>query len=501
MSETTRILLGYILSFAYMIFVLLVGEVLSRKFGVEEELARKISHLLSSACWIICYFFSGPTYHTVIINAAALVLVAAGELGGKFKFAKREDGDGGEEEKKASKGFGMTFFCFSTLVAMCITVFAYPQLFATTGVAYYSLALGDGLAPIGKRIAGKHNIKVFGNKTLAGMIVVFVVSSLTAMTLSFIFGLGYDALFIISLGALAAVAELIGTKGTDNILVEFFVFAYAAMFAFGVVPQALEVALIIAVPMFVVDSVKQTLTPAANIISYIYLLVSVFCLGYVFLVMAVCLFAVEAVISRITSKMFNSRNEDGDAEKSTRGGWQIFVNSVIIMLFTLLYSVLGVRALAFVAFAVFIEEFTDSVASDVGRLAKKPPIDILRFRRVKAGVSGGVSLLGTCAAVVCAAVGAALPFIFFEFDVRAYFVMFGVAVLGMVIDSVLGSSIQALYKCPECGKTTEKSEHCGSNAELVKGLRIVNNSMVNLLSAVATAAIAVTIMLCCGIAG
>lgn len=498
MSETTRILLGYILSFAYMIFVMLVGEVLSRKFGVERELSRKISHLLSSACWIICYFFSGPTYHTVIINAAALVLVAAGELSGKLKSAVR-DGDGGEE-RKSSKGFGMSFFCFSTLVAMCITVFAYPQLFATTGVAYYSLALGDGLAPIGKRIAGKYNIKVFGNKTLVGMIMVFVVSSLVAMTMSLIFGLGYDALFIISLGALAAVAELIGTRGTDNILVEFFVFAYAAMFAFGVVPQALEVAIIIAAPMFVVDSVKQTLTPAANIISYLYLLVSVFCLGYVFLVTAVCLFAAEAVISRVTGKIFNSKNEDGDAEKSTRGGWQILVNSVVIMLFTLLFRVLDVRALAFVAFAVLVEEFTDSVASDVGRLAKKPPIDILRFRRVKAGVSGGVSLLGSCAAVICAAVGAALPFVFFAFDIRAYFVILGCAVLGMVIDSVLGSSIQALYKCPVCGKKTEKSEHCGTGAELVKGVRIVNNSMVNLLSAVTTAAIAVTILLCCGIA-
>lgn len=491
MSETVKITLGYVLSFAYMAFVMLIGEVLNRKFKMDKELSRKISHLLSSACWIICYFFTGPTYHTVIINAAALVLVGAAELSGKMKFSDREE----------TKGLGMTFFCFSTLVAMCITVFAYPQLFATTGVAYYSLALGDGLAPIGKRIAGKYNIKVFGNKTLAGMIMVFAVSSLVALTMSLIFKLHYDALFIISLGALSAVAELIGIKGTDNILVEFFVFAYAAMFLFGVVPLALEITIIVAAPMFVIDSVKQVLTPTANVILYCYFLISVYCLGYVFLVTAVVLFAAEAVIARITRKRYSGEAAaEGEAEKHGRGGGQIFVNSIIVLVFTLLYKTLGIQALAFVAFAVLTEEFTDSVASDVGKLSKKPPVDILRFKRTQTGISGGISLIGSIAAVVCAAAGAALPFIFFKFDIRAFFVIAGVAVLGMYVDSMLGASIQALYKCDKCGTLTEKAEHCDEGATLVKGVRIINNSVVNLLSAAVCAAVAVTIMLCCGIA-
>lgn len=494
MSESVKILLGYIISSVYIVFVLLVEELLSRKFKVEKGMARKISHLLSSAIWLICHFFTGPTYHTVIINGAALVLVALGELSGSFKSAERTEGDSTQQ-----KGFGMTFFCLSTFVAICVTVFAYPQLYPVTGVAYYSLALGDGFAPLGKKLAGKYNIKVFGNKTLAGMIVVFAVSALTALTFGLIFELGYDALFIISLGALAAVAELMGSHGTDNLLVEFFVFGYAAMFMFGVVPQALEVTIIVAAPMFVVDSVKRVLTPAANIILYVYLIVSVYCLGYAFLVAAVCLFGSEAIISRVTGKRYNAKAGE-DAEKPARGGWQILVNSGVVLVFTLLYKTIGITALAFVAFAVLVEEFTDSIASDVGRLAKNPPVDIVRFKRVQAGLSGGITALGTCAAVLCAAAGAALPFIFFEFDVRAYFIIFGIAVLGMIIDSILGSSIQALYKCEQCGKLTEKTEHCGAAAVRVKGIKIINNSMVNLLSAVATAAISVTIFLCCGIA-
>lgn len=490
MDHTLKITLGYVLSFAYMTLVMLIGEVLNRKFRIEKELSRKISHLLSSGCWVICYFFSGPTYHTVIINAAALVLVAIAEFSGKLKFSERGE---------SVKGYGMVFFCFSTLVAMCITVFAYPQLFATTGVAYYCLALGDGLAPIGKRIAGKYNLTVFGKKSLAGMIVVFTVSSLVALTFSCIFGLGYDALFIISLGALASVTELIGSNGTDNITVEFAVFAYAAMHLFGVVPQALEVTLIVAAAMFVVDSVKQTLTPTANIILYFYLLVSVYCMGYAFLVTAIVLFAVEAVLSRVTGKRFN-RISGEETEKRSRGCWQIVANSVIVLCFTLLYKLISVRAMAFVAFTVLVEEFVDSVSSDVGKLAKAPPIDILKFRRTKAGLSGGVSVIGSLSGLAFACAGAALPFIFFAFNVRVYFIIAGVAMLGMMVDSMLGSAVQALYKCGECGNVTEHTEHCGVTAELIKGARIIDNTMVNLLSAVFCAAVAVVLLLCCGIA-
>jgi len=59
--------------------------------------------------------------------------------------------------------------------------------------------------------------------------------------------------------------------------------------------------------------------------------------------------------------------------------------------------------------------------------------------------------------------------------------------LGCNVDSLLGGSIQALYRCQVCGAATEKKVHCGQPSTWVKGVRAVGNNEVNLLSDLITA--------------
>src|SRR5438477_212321 len=42
---------------------------------------------------------------------------------------------------------------------------------------------------------------------------------------------------------------------------------------------------------------------------------------------------------------------------------------------------------------------------------------------------------------------------------------------GSLLDSLVGATVQALYKCPACGQFTESRRHgvCGQNAQLVRG--------------------------------
>ena len=54
--------------------------------------------------------------------------------------------------------------------------------------------------------------------------------------------------------------------------------------------------------------------------------------------------------------------------------------------------------------------------------------------------------------------------------------------LGCVTDSILGAVVQAQYRCASCGRLTEKTEHHGEAAVLVKGFKIMNNDVVNFLS-------------------
>jgi uncharacterized membrane protein len=53
---------------------------------------------------------------------------------------------------------------------------------------------------------------------------------------------------------------------------------------------------------------------------------------------------------------------------------------------------------------------------------------------------------------------------------------------GSVADSILGATVQAQYRCPVCGKITEKKDHCSKkNIPLIRGYRSMNNDRVNLL--------------------
>jgi uncharacterized membrane protein len=105
--------------------------------------------------------------------------------------------------------------------------------------------------------------------------------------------------------------------------------------------------------------------------------------------------------------------------------------------------------------------------------------------RVSRGFSGGVSPLGGLASLLGAfIVGVtSLAFTFGGFSVVKTFtlVLFS-GFLGSTLDSVLGATIQARYRCPVCGKITEKKNHCGESATLINGWKGVDNDVVNFIS-------------------
>ncbi len=138
----------------------------------------------------------------------------------------------------------------------------------------------------------------------------------------------------------------------------------------------------------------------------------------------------------------------------------------------------------------------DTWATEVGTLSKDQPRSIITGQPVPLGTSGGITLLGTSAAVagaatvgaVAEALGAAR-----ETPLRGRLSLLGLfgGMAGALIDSVLGATVQAMYWCPRCQQETERHIHtCGEQTQLRRGLPWLENDGVNFLSTAAGALVA-----------
>ncbi|MBP2243369.1 uncharacterized protein (TIGR00297 family) [Cytobacillus eiseniae] len=170
-------------------------------------------------------------------------------------------------------------------------------------------------------------------------------------------------------------------------------------------------------------------------------------------------------------------------EKGSRRDWQqVAANGGTAALFSLLYY-FSPHTIWIVGFSISIAAAnSDTWASEIGSLSKRPPFFIRSWKRISAGTSGAVSLLGTIAAIIGAFLIAFLSFYFFPLTIMDAAVILLFGFLGNVIDTVFGAFLQAVYKCRNCGTEVEATTHCGRQTKLQRGLVFMNNDFVNYLS-------------------
>ncbi|MFT3926731.1 MAG: DUF92 domain-containing protein [Myxococcales bacterium] len=144
----------------------------------------------------------------------------------------------------------------------------------------------------------------------------------------------------------------------------------------------------------------------------------------------------------------------------------------------------------------------DTWATELGVLSRAEPISLLQLRRVPRGTSGAVSPLGLLATFLGGAViggVAALNAQAFGVSV-AWLVGLGSlgGVLGSLVDSVLGASLQSGFHCDTCARDAEGSTHrCGRPTRHVRGFRWFNNDVVNLAATSIAALVAgITVWSC-----
>lgn len=176
-------------------------------------------------------------------------------------------------------------------------------------------------------------------------------------------------------------------------------------------------------------------------------------------------------------------------EKSGGRDWkQVLANSFFPLVFSL-FNYFAPSNLWFFAFlGAMATAAADTWSTELGVLSPEKAISIKTMKKVETGESGGISFLGTTAGIIAASlIGSTAvllrlinsKIVVFNAFILAVAIFSGL--LGDLVDSYIGATVQANYYCPKCKKTTEKKIHsCGTKTKLIRGYKFVNNDIVNL---------------------
>lgn len=473
------ILKGYIFGIGYAA-VCLVLSMLLYKLGLEKRYTRKVVHILVGFEWVILYHFMGAGVHFLAVCIIFLLLLSIAYKG-KLMPMIASDSDNAP---------GTVYYAVAMTGVAAIACFA-PAVMLPFGIGVMCTSLGDGLAGVVGQSITKHNPKIYENKSLFGTLANVLISALSAFAVASCYSLELGIVSCIFVGILSAELELITPYGLDNVSVTWgtTAFAYALAYVDNVEKYVIPVLLS---PIIIMLARSKRALTTDGIIAAIVLDVAVTwafgTAGFIVL----CIFLGGSVaIDKIKKRHRASIGSDLGTKGDCRDYMQVAANGLVAFV-AAVALILTENAIFTVPFvASMAEAFADTAASGIGAFAKKT-YDPFRLRKCEAGLSGGMSVIGTLASLIAAMLITVIAYLTGKLALgfKEVVIILISSFLGAVLDSLLGSIAQAKYKCPMCGKISEGKEHCTISAKPYSGLEIIDNDVVNLLSGAFAAALA-----------
>lgn len=251
--------------------------------------------------------------------------------------------------------------------------------------------------------------------------------------------------------------------------------------------RLLIIALLMAL-MIIVSRRKRFLTWGGCAAAALLGLVVMYISGISGIVLLLFFFLSSSIVSHL------SRRLDYIAEKGDeRDMMQVAANGIPAALSILLYRISPYPEAFIIAFAAAIAEAeADTFSGEIGRLSHSDPVSILTFTKVPKGLSGGITALGLAAGAASSFLIALLFMGTFGCTLSSLLIIASSGFLGSVFDSLLGASIQVQYR-REDGSITEKAEEDGRRNERARGIKWLDNDMVNLLSGLFSVSIAIAL--------
>jgi uncharacterized protein (TIGR00297 family) len=248
---------------------------------------------------------------------------------------------------------------------------------------------------------------------------------------------------------------------------------------------------VIAVLAFVARSLSSTGALAAALVGGVTFGAGGFIPG----VLLILFFVSSSLLSRV-GKVRKRSLYSAFAKGGRRDHGQVFANGFIAAALAFLYGYSGEGIWLVGAAGALAASNGDTWSTELGVLSRTSPRLITNWAKVEPGTSGGVTGLGTLAALA----GSALIGLvggWMGADVRLALGATVAGLIGALFDSLLGASVQGIFHCPSCDRETEKHPRhsCGTDTHHLRGWRWLNNDAVNFAASMVGALIAMGLWL------
>ncbi len=225
-------------------------------------------------------------------------------------------------------------------------------------------------------------------------------------------------------------------------------------------------------------------------------------LGFGALATLMLFFVAAGVLGKLAKRILVHDPLKIQKKGGCRDAMQVFANGLMALIAALLYAT-NPSPMFLVMFGAAVgEAASDTFAGDVGILSKNKPVSIITGKPMTPGLSGAVSPLGFLAGLLGSVIialffwGCFLP-VSAKSASYASIVAIG-AFFGCLLDSVLGATVQAHYYDEVHDWLTEHEIVDGRHLDLARGIRWMDNDMVNLVSNVTAAVLAGALTLIVG---
>ena len=473
------IVFGYLVSILYAL-ACIGGAGVLYKLGCTKSVTRKFVHILVGFEWVILNYFMGNSLHFLAV-AVALTAVLAIEY--RLKIFKMMSSD-------SDNAPGTVYYAVAMSIMSALTL-AIPEMSVPFGIGVFCTSFGDGFAGLVGSAVKRGNPKIYGNKTLVGAIAGFTVSFITTAVISLTFSYPLAWWQWLAIAFLSCALELVFGYGLDNIAVTLGTAGLA--YAFVCFPAISDYLVpILLTPLFIGFAYKKRALTLLGVVAAVAvdLAISASLGNFGFITLAT--FFVGGIAADKFKKKRKKAKQNDKRTHECRRAVQVISNGIAAAIAAVLFLATQNKLFVVAFVAAMAEALADTVASGIGSSSSRV-YDIARFRRCEPGLSGGVSLSGTLSSLAASLLLPLVAIAFGTLTLTESAIAAAAAFVGVMIDSILGSLIQAKYRCTVCGRIVERREHCDATATRISGISLVNNDAVNLISNIITAAVAIAL--------